>query len=105
MDPNVAGLRISRGIMSVEAEIDQALAAAAELMADVTRARVALGESALSAQRPLARLSNVQQRLVEARSDVVRAHADLAKISAKQRDIPTECPTQPTKTAPAKRAA
>ncbi|MBO0749446.1 MAG: hypothetical protein J2O44_03310 [Porphyrobacter sp.] len=85
-------MRISRGLKTVEAGIDQLLAEAGELMADVTRARVALGESALAGQRPIARLSSLQQKLVEARSDIVRAHADLAKISAKQKDLPTGCP-------------
>ena len=92
MDQNVAGLRVSRGLKTVEAGLDELLAQAGELMADVTRAGLALGESALAGQRPIARLSSMQQKLVEARSDIVRAHADLAKISANQKDIPTECP-------------
>jgi hypothetical protein len=33
----------------------------------------------------------LQQHIVEARSKIVGVHADLAKISAKQRDIPLEC--------------
>ncbi len=93
MDRNIAGLRISRGLRTVESGLDQLLAQAGELMADVTRARVELGESALAGQRPIARLSSLQRKLVEARSDIVRAHADIAKLSARQKDIPTDCPT------------
>lgn len=105
MDQNVAGLRIARGLKTVETGIDHLLAQAGELMADVTRARVSLGESALSGQRPIARLSSAQQKLVEARSDIVRAHADLAKISAKQKDIPTGCPPSKFPSQPAEEAA
>ena len=92
MDPNIAGLRISRGLRTVESSLDHLLAEAGELLADVARARIAVGESALTAQRPIARLSSMQQKLVEARSDIVRAHADIAKISAGKKDIPTDCP-------------
>jgi hypothetical protein len=105
MDRNIAGLRISRGLRTVESGIDELLARAGELMADVTRAGLELGESALAGQRPIARLSRLQQKLVEARSDIVRAHADIAKLSARQRDIPTDCPTKGFQQEPSQEAA
>jgi hypothetical protein len=91
MDKMIAGLRISRGIRNLENMLDEVLAEAAKLQADVSQARLVLDESALSTQRPIARLASLQQHVVEARSKIVGVHADLAKISAKQRDIPTEC--------------
>jgi hypothetical protein len=91
MDKMIAGLRISRGIRKLENMLDEVLVEAGKLQADVSRARVTLDESALSTQRPIARLASLQQHIVDARSKIVGVHADLAKISANQRDIPTEC--------------
>ena len=91
MDKMITGLRISRGIRKLENMLDQVLAEAGKLQADVSTARLTLDESALSTQRPIARLASLQQHIVDARSKIVGVHADLAKISAKQRDIPTEC--------------
>ena len=92
MNRNILGLRITRGLQVVEAKLDEALAEAGELMAEVARARPILGESTIGSQRPIAKLSSAQQHLVAARGDVARAHADLAKIAAGQKDIPTGCP-------------
>ena len=91
MDKMIAGLRISRGIRNIENMLDEVLAEAGKLQSDVSHARLTLDESALSTQRPIARLARLQQHIVEARSKIVGVHADLAKISAKQRDIPLEC--------------
>ena len=91
MDKMIAGLRISRGIRNLENMLDEVLAEAGKLQSDVSQARLTLDESALSTQRPIARLASLQQHIVDARSKIVGVHADLAKISAKQRDIPLEC--------------
>jgi hypothetical protein len=91
MDKTIAVLRVSRGIRTIENMLDEVLAEAGKLQADVSLARLALNESALSTQRPIARLASLQQNIVAARSKMAGVHADLAKISAKQRDIPTEC--------------
>ena len=91
MDKMIAGLRISRGIRNLENMLDEVLSEAGKLQSDVSQARLTLDESALSTQRPIARLASLQQHIVDARSKIVGVHADLAKISAKQRDIPTEC--------------
>lgn len=91
MDKMIAGLRISRGIRNLENMLDEVLAEAGKLQADVSQARLTLDESALSTQRPIARLASLQQHIVDARSKIVGVHADLAKISAKQKDIPVEC--------------
>ena len=94
MEKNIVGLRISRQLGIVEAKLDDVLAEAGQLLTEVARARLALGESTIGSQRPLARLSSVQEHLVAARGDVGRAHADLAKIAAGKKDIPTDCPAQ-----------
>jgi multidrug resistance efflux pump len=93
MDRNVVGLRITRRLENVEAKLDDLLAEASDLMAEVARAKSVLGESTIGSQRPIARLASLQQHLVDGRSDIGRAHADMAKIAANQRDIPTGCPT------------
>jgi hypothetical protein len=91
MDKMIAGLRISRGIRNLENMLDEVLAEAGKLQSDVSQARLVLDESALSTQRPIARIASLQQHIVEARSKIVGVHADLAKISARQRDIPATC--------------
>jgi hypothetical protein len=91
MDKKIAALRVSRGIRNLENLLDEVLAEAGKLQADVSLARLAFDESALSTQRPIARLASLQQNIITARSKMAGVHADLAKISAKQRDIPTEC--------------
>ena len=91
MDKMTAGLRISRGIRNLENMLDEILAEAGKLQSDVSQARLTLDESALATQRPIARLASLQQHIVEARSKIVGVHADLAKISARQRDIPLTC--------------
>lgn len=92
MTPEVAGMRIARSIKSVENDMDELLAKAGELFAEVARARVAAVDAAVHGQRPLARFAAMQKSLIEARSELVRAHNDLAKI-AETMDIPLEqCP-------------
>jgi hypothetical protein len=93
MEKDIVGLRVTRRLQDVEKKLDDLLAEAAELQAEATRAARVLGESTIGSQRPIARLSSLQQHLVEGRSDIARAHADMAKIATNQRDIPTGCPT------------
>jgi hypothetical protein len=109
MDRTTAGIRLSRHIKEFENELDTLLAKAASLTAEVAEARLLYNESALSTQRPIARLHSMQNLLVQARSKACGIHADLAKISAGNRDIPTDCPpncfeTQPSLVAEAKAA-
>lgn len=92
MDKNIVGMRITRSLENVETKLDELLAEASELVAEVTRARKVLGESTIGSQRPIARLASLQQHLVDGRSDIARAHADMAKIATNKKDIPTGCP-------------
>ena len=91
MTPEVASLRIARSIRSVENDMDELLAKAGELLAEMARARVGTARAAAIGQRPLARVAAMQQSLIEARGEIVRAHGDLTRI-AETMDIPRECP-------------
>ncbi|KPH67375.1 MULTISPECIES: hypothetical protein [Novosphingobium] len=91
MTPEIASLRIARSIRSVEDDMDELLAKAGELLAEIARARVATDNVAHLGQRPMARVANMQRSLIEARSELVRAHGDLSKL-AETMDIPIRCP-------------
>jgi hypothetical protein len=95
MTREIAALRIGRSLNSVEDGLDTLIAEAGALLGTVTQARIATGAPASEGHRAIARLAALQNRLVEARGDVVRAHADLKKI-AETSDIPTECPDMAT---------
>lgn len=91
MTPEIAGMRVSRSIKSVEDGIDELIAAAGELLTELARARLATIDAAHEGQRPLVRVANMHKSLMEARSEIVRAHADLSKLAVRM-DIPYECP-------------
>ncbi|MCJ2188934.1 hypothetical protein [Novosphingobium beihaiensis] len=91
MTPEIAGMRIARSIKSVEDDMDELLAKAGELLTEMARARVAALDGAVHGQRPLARVAAVQKNLVEARSELVRAHNDLSRL-AESMDIAYQCP-------------
>lgn len=91
MTPEIAGMRIARTIRSVENDMDELLAKSSELLAEIARARVATEEAARLGQQPMARVAKLQQSLMDARLELVRAHRDLSKI-AETMDIPIRCP-------------
>lgn len=91
MTPQIAGIRITRTIRSVEDGMDELLARAGELLAELARARVGTANAAGSGQRPLARVAAVQQHLIAARSDLMHAHGDLTRL-AESMDMAYECP-------------
>nr|WP_240511159.1 hypothetical protein [Novosphingobium panipatense] len=91
MTPDIVGMRITRSIQSVENDMDELLAKASELMAEIARGRLAIVDEAHSTQRPMARVAAMQRSLIEARSELVRAHSDLSKL-AETMDIPVRCP-------------
>ncbi len=91
MTPEIASLRIGRSIRSLEADMDELLAKSADLLAEIARARAALGESARNAHVPMARVATMQRGIIDARLELVRAHRDLSRI-AETMDIPIRCP-------------
>lgn len=93
MNKNIVGLRVTRNLLDVETKLDELLAQSSELMAEVTRAGRVLGQSTIGSQRAISRLASLQRHLVDGRSDIARAHGDMAKIAADQDSMPTGCPT------------
>lgn len=91
MNPEIASMRIARSIKSVEDGMDELLAKSGELLSEMARARVATAHSAVVGQRPMARIAAMQQNLIEARSEIVKAHVDLSKL-AERMDIAYDCP-------------
>ncbi|SFG14382.1 hypothetical protein SAMN05518801_10870 [Novosphingobium sp. CF614] len=91
MNSEIASMRIARSIKSVEDGMDELLAKSGELLTEMARARLATENAAVHGQRPLARVAAMQKSLVEARSELVRAHSDLSKL-AETMDIAAECP-------------
>ncbi|MFC0687531.1 hypothetical protein [Novosphingobium clariflavum] len=93
MTPEIAGMRIARTIRSVENDMDELLAKSSELFAEIARARIVTEEAARLGQQPMARVARLQQSLMDARLELVRAHRDLSKI-AETMDIPIRCPDE-----------
>ena len=91
MTPEIASMRIARSIKSVEDGVDELIAKSAELLAEMARVRLATENPAVHGQRPIARVAAMQKSLVEARSEIVRAHNDLSKL-AESMDIAYQCP-------------
>ena len=91
MTPQIAALRIGRGLAASEDGIDAALAHTGELIATMTTARVETGSATATGHRAIARVAAAQAKLVGARQDLIRAHEDLRRI-AETADTPTECP-------------
>ncbi|MBT0669798.1 hypothetical protein HT136_15630 [Novosphingobium profundi] len=92
MTPEVASLRIGRSVKSVEDAMDELLARSGDLLAEMARARVETGEAAHAGHRPMMRVAAMQRNLISARSELLRAHADLSNL-AESMGIPVEgCP-------------
>jgi hypothetical protein len=91
MTPQVAALRIGRGLAASEDGIDTVLAEMGGLVSAMTGARVHTRSPAATGHRAIARIVSAQAKLVEARSDLIRAHEDLRRI-AETADTPTSCP-------------
>ncbi|MBB4859168.1 hypothetical protein HNO88_002497 [Novosphingobium chloroacetimidivorans] len=91
MTPQIAALRIGRSIIGVEADMDQLLVKSSQLMIEMASARAATGVEAHTLQQPMVRVANLQRSLMEARSELVRAHRDLSNLAEKM-DIGFQCP-------------
>ena len=93
MTPDIAAMRIGRGLTTSEDGIDTLLSNLGTLMAEMVAARVATGSPAATGHRAIARLAAAQSKIVEARQDLIRAHEDLRHI-AETSGTPTECPEE-----------
>lgn len=104
MTPQIAAMRIAPRLTASEDGIDSLLSQLAELVGEISTARVATGSAAATGHRAIARAVAAQSKIVEARADLIRAHEDLRKI-AETADIPNDCPTASADSDEAIRAA
>jgi|GEM_PF-3626868 len=85
-------LRISNRIHGIEDRLDALLAEAGELMAEMTHYRIDTDMDANVGQRAIARVADLQGKVVEARMKAIGAHSDMKKIIEETADIPFDCP-------------
>ncbi len=89
--PSVTAMRIGRHTNSIEAKIDDLMGEVGHLIAEMTEFATAAEIERGTSQRPIARVIQLQGKLVEARSKIVGAHSDMRRI-AERADLPTMCP-------------
>lgn len=87
MTAEIAVLRIERDLKHLEDTIDAAIAAQCALGATLATARIDTSAPAVSGHVAMMRLAKVGQSLVNARTDVIRAHEDLYKVGTERGDI------------------
>ena len=91
-DKYVAQMRISRKIHQIEDDLDALLAAAGELISEVTTFRVNQDLDANVGHRAISRIIGAQASIVEARTKAIGAHSDMKKIMEERADLPMTCP-------------
>lgn len=89
-----SAIRLQRDVPEAEASIDDALIAVSSLMASLVTARRETGVPAKTGQATIQRLAKAQMSLIEASSDVLRVHGELAKIGRESAglDVHEDCP-------------
>ena len=95
--PTVTALRIRTHTNSIESKIDDLMGEVGQLFAEMSEFSTAANVERGAAQRPLARVTQLQNKLLEARSKIVGAHSDMRRI-AERADMPTHCPPSGTLT-------
>ena len=105
MTVNAAAARLQREVPAAEASIDDALITLTNLMHTMIVARRDTGVAANTGQTAIARLAKAQLALVEASSDVLRVHGELAKVAQEQCAMPMDCPKSAELDAPVERMA
>ena len=89
----IAELKLGHDIPEAESSVDQALANVSVLIATLLNARIDTGLPPATAQIAVRRLAKAQNALVEASTDVLRAHDELKKIGREYCGWDTEeCP-------------
>lgn len=89
--PTVTALRIRNHTNSIESKIDDLMGEVGQLLAEMTEFSNCAAIARAEGQRPLARVTQLQGKLLEARSKIVGAHSDMRRI-AERADMPTYCP-------------
>lgn len=91
----IAASRIVRELHASETEIDRAIASSATLLATMTQARLDTAAPAATGQVAIMRLVKTIGALTDARSDIIRTHAELYKVGEERADFPggpSDCP-------------
>ena len=83
MDKVFAAKRVATKLRSAEHSIDSALVEASELVAEMVRARKALGLAANVGDAAFAKLTAAMSALSEARTAMVAGHAELAEVQTR----------------------
>ncbi len=83
--------RVVRTIPVAEKSVDDAIAALADLMAAIVRARWEAGVPASTGQATILRLAKAQMQLVEVSNNVLRVHGEIAALGKEHMSWP-ECP-------------
>lgn len=86
--------KLSEEVPAAEKQIDDAIAAVSTLIATMVNARHQVDVPAATGQTTLLRVAKVQMSLIDASSNMLRAHTDLVKIGREKAgfDIHPECP-------------
>jgi hypothetical protein len=103
---SIAGLRIQRSLIELEAAIEAAMTAASTLNSDLLMARSVEGAPPAAGQAVLIRMGAAQQSLLKASSDTFRMHGDLRKLNEDVKALPAEdgeCPDRHMAEAPGDR--
>lgn len=89
--PTVTALRIRTHTNSIEMKIDDLMGEVGLLLAEMSEFTNVTGLERGVAHRPMARVTQLQNKLLEARGKIVGAHSDMRRI-AETADMPTYCP-------------
>ena len=80
MTPNIAAMRIIRELNTSELELDQAIASSATLLATMIQSRIETESPMAVGQAAVMRLVRSLSALSDARTDLVRTHAELLHV-------------------------
>lgn len=95
MNTQVAATRIVRELNTSESEIDRALSSSAALLATLAQARLDTDAPVATGHTAIMRLIRSLNSLSDARTDMIRVHADLLKVGQERADFsldPDGCP-------------
>jgi hypothetical protein len=95
MTVEIAASRIVRELHASETEIDRAIASSASLLATMAQARLDTAAPGATGQVAIMRLVKTIGALTDARSDIIRTHAELFKVGEERGDlpgVPSDCP-------------
>lgn len=86
--------KLSEEVPAAEKRIDDAIVAVSTLIATMVNARHEVDVPAATGQTTLLRVAKAQMSLIDASSNVLRAHTDLVKIGQEKAgwDIHPDCP-------------